>query len=594
MEKLDSELTVEEQRQLYKLCWQFEEAWDAGQNPQPEAWASKINLTQVDVLEELLAVERELQARPVPLVVTPVEQTNVPETERYQFMHEIARGGAGAVWRVFDRHLQRETAAKFLLEKQDNAEMRRRLELEARLCGRLRHPGIVPIHELSHFADGRPFITMKLIEGETFHDLLDKTPPMQMSARLHVFERVCEAVGHAHECGIIHRDLKPGNIMVGKFGEVQVTDWGLAKDLKTNDASDLANVTQSNAQVDTLMMAPPKSTVFGTVFGTMAYLSPEQARGELNRIDCRSDVFSLGSILCKLLTGQPAYHAERAESIQTMAETADLTNATFRLRKSSGNRKLAQLALDCMALSPDQRPSDAKSIVNRLRKIRQDGVKKKWLAVSLLLILLGAVAVLATNYQQPMESPVVAATKPTSEPTVSDSLDSLTTSETFQVTVHDAEAVIDLADVMVQRGDYDQAERLFRRTVEFTKNDRVRLHLGELLRARQRYEESEAVLRELIHDRPRFVYAHRSLAATLHQLHRQHDAVEILNQALAIEPNQRDILKDLVKMLVKYGMNDQFLAIFGKAIRSNPNDAELQRIVDQHLQKISPVDSRDR
>src|SRR5262249_38173671 len=128
----------------------------------------------------------------------------------------------------------RELAVKVILPAhRDNPELLRRFVGEARLAGQLQHPGVVPVYDVGRLSDGRPFFTMKLIQGRTLTELLAERPdPAHDLPRfLRYFEAVCQAVGYAHSKGIIHRDLKPLNVMVGAFGEVQVMDWGLAKRL---------------------------------------------------------------------------------------------------------------------------------------------------------------------------------------------------------------------------------------------------------------------------------------------------------------------------------------------------------------------------
>jgi serine/threonine protein kinase len=154
---------------------------------------------------------------------------------RAHLLGEIARGGMGAVLRGHDPELGRELAVKVILPAhRDNPELLRRFASEARLSGQLQHPGIVPVYDLGQMDDGRPFFTMKLIEGRTLTELLAerKGPDHDLPRFLRYFEAVCQAVGYAHARGVVHRDLKPSNVMVGAFGEVQVMDWGLAKRLE--------------------------------------------------------------------------------------------------------------------------------------------------------------------------------------------------------------------------------------------------------------------------------------------------------------------------------------------------------------------------
>ncbi|MDX1930218.1 MAG: protein kinase [Pirellulaceae bacterium] len=306
------------------------------------------------------------------------------EDERYEFIEEIARGGAAVVWRVRDRHLGRETAVKFLLDSQDNREMRTRLEREARLCARLVHPGIVPIHELSSFADQRPFVSMKLVEGKTLLQMLDAKPPLPIKTALEIFTKACQAMAYSHQRGIIHRDLKPGNIMVGSFGEVQIMDWGLAKDLNDHTDRDdtFAGSTDGSAVVatsdnsgDTLTDKPQnEATIVGSVFGTIAYMSPEQANGKIALIDKWSDVFSLGAVLCRILTGIPPYQDPEKgldpDAMLMRAQKGDLKLAFDRLARAKPH-KLAALAVRCMAVDPGARPADAGEIARELERIRQ-------------------------------------------------------------------------------------------------------------------------------------------------------------------------------------------------------------------------------
>ena len=154
-------------------------------------------------------------------------------------MQEIGRGGIGVVFRGRDRDLGRDLAVKVLREAyRDNPDARRRFVEEAQIGGQLQHPGIVPVYELGWFADRRPYFTMKLVKGRTLAALLrDRADPGQDLPRLlGVFEQVCQTVAYAHAQGVIHRDLKPANVMVGAFGEVQVMDWGLAKDAARGQA----------------------------------------------------------------------------------------------------------------------------------------------------------------------------------------------------------------------------------------------------------------------------------------------------------------------------------------------------------------------
>src|SRR5262249_30223272 len=144
----------------------------------------------------------------------------------------IARGGMGVIFRATDNALGREVAIKVLVERfAPDSGTARRFADEARIAAQLQHPGIPPVHDVGTLPDGRPFLAMKLIKGQTLEELLQARPDVsgERGRYVAVFEQVCQAVAYAHSRGVIHRDLKPSNVMVGAFGEVQVMDWGLAK-----------------------------------------------------------------------------------------------------------------------------------------------------------------------------------------------------------------------------------------------------------------------------------------------------------------------------------------------------------------------------
>jgi serine/threonine-protein kinase len=285
---------------------------------------------------------------------------------------EIARGGMGAVYRARDKVLGRDLAVKVLLDRHaDRPDVLRRFAEEARAAGQLQHPGVPPVYEVGVLPDGRPFIAMKLIQGRTLAALLaDRPSPGQDLPRfLAVFEQVCQTLAYAHSQGVIHRDLKPLNVMVGAFGEVQVMDWGLAKVLRGTGRTASATALQTAGSGGGESQA-------GSVLGTPAYMPPEQARGEVRRLDERADVFGLGAILCEVLTGRPPYTAEGGRERLRQAERGDLIEAFARLDGCGAEAELVALARACLAAAAADRPRDAGEVAAKVTAYRA-GVEQR-------------------------------------------------------------------------------------------------------------------------------------------------------------------------------------------------------------------------
>ncbi|MDA0836255.1 MAG: protein kinase [Planctomycetota bacterium] len=247
----------------------------------------------------------------------------VVSEERYEVIGEIGRGGLGRVLKADDKEMNREVALKELLPMPGLSTLERQLKesriarfmAEARITGQLEHPSIVPVYEIGQREDGGIYYTMKIVRGKTLHQRLkrksgSKQPstntisssklripedslPLDLAGRLPLlsnFVDVCHAIAYAHSKGVIHRDIKPKNIMIGDYGETVVLDWGLAKHREQKQ--------------------PGYRTMVGEVIGTPEYMPPEQARGMIEEIDERSDVFSLGAVLYEILTGQSPYQSD--------------------------------------------------------------------------------------------------------------------------------------------------------------------------------------------------------------------------------------------------------------------------------------------
>jgi serine/threonine-protein kinase len=321
------------------------------------------------------------EAEGTPAQPAPSDQAPSGTAGRNLLFGEIARGGMGAVLRGRDPALGRDLAVKVLLEAhRDNPELVGRFVEEAQIGGQLQHPGVVPVYELGQFQDDRPFFTMKLVKGQTLAKLLlQRTSPQEdLPHLLTVFEQVCQTIAYAHARGVIHRDLKPANVMVGAFGEVQVMDWGMAKVLHQERAADQPS--PSPGEVTVIRTARSGSTAEasqpGTVLGTPAFMPPEQARGEVDKIDERADVFGLGAILCAILTGKPPYSGRDSSEVHGKAIRSELADALARLDGCGADAALVQLCKECLAAERDSRPRDAGAVAARMAAY-QAGVRER-------------------------------------------------------------------------------------------------------------------------------------------------------------------------------------------------------------------------
>jgi serine/threonine-protein kinase len=286
-----------------------------------------------------------------------------PSWAGYEIREELGRGGMGVVLVCRDNPLGRDLAVKVLHpEHLGNPVAERRFREEAQITGQLQHPGVVPVHQVGRLADGRPYFTMKLVRGQTLAALLAaRAEPGQDRPRfLAVFRQVCQTLAYAHDRRVVHRDLKPSNVMVGAFDEVQVMDWGLAKALAQKDEVGRTKEEQDSSAPSSLLDPSSFSgTHTGAVLGTPAYMAPEQARGEVGRVDERCDVFGLGAMLCEILTGQPPYTGATVEEIFREAQQGDLGAARARLEGCGADAELVRLAQRCLAADPADRPGDA-------------------------------------------------------------------------------------------------------------------------------------------------------------------------------------------------------------------------------------------
>jgi WD40 repeat protein len=307
-----------------------------------------------------------------------------PGVPGFELLDEVGRGGMGIVYRARDLALDREVAVKVLQEKYGpGTAIAVRFVEEARITAQLQHPGVPAVYQVGALADGRPFLAMKLIKGQTLDALLKQGAPIDALA---VFEASCQAVGYAHAHKVIHRDLKPANVMVGAFGEVQVMDWGLAKvlapgvpDAPPEPGSD-PQATTAPTEIHTARNSDGSHTQAGSVLGTPAFMAPEQAAAEAAKINTTADVFGLGAILCVLLTGKPPFDGKDLESARLNAVRGRTQEALARLDACGAEPDVVALCKRCLAFEPADRPATANEVATAAAGLRRAAEERLRLA----------------------------------------------------------------------------------------------------------------------------------------------------------------------------------------------------------------------
>jgi serine/threonine protein kinase len=311
---------------------------------------------------------------------------------RFRPLRFHARGGLGEVWVAEDRELGREVALKQIQERhRDNPDSRRRFLREAEITGRLQHPGIVPIYGLEQNFDGQPSYAMNFIEGENlqaaierFHsaETMKRDPgrrSLELRRLLNHLVVVCNTIAYAHSRGVLHRDLKPANIMLGRYGETQVVDWGLAKSGVGSPESGVAESrSQEQPGEEPLLPCAPLiagSTEPGLQLGTPAYMSPEQAAGEV-RLGPATDIYGLGATLYAILTGQSPVQGSDREKVYERVRRGDFPRPC-QIRPEVP-RALEAVCLKAMALHPEQRYATAQALAGDIEQWLADEPVSAW------------------------------------------------------------------------------------------------------------------------------------------------------------------------------------------------------------------------
>lgn len=300
-----------------------------------------------------------------------LEETDKPLPEklnpntRYAFFSDIAKGGKSLIKSCKDLHLNRLICYKTLRPEFVNDEVeQRRLLREARVSAMLQHPNTVPTYEIGRDNKGHYYFTMKLVHGYTLREIFNYRDRYDLSQLVDVIVQIAQALAYAHTHGVAHRDIKPENILVGPFGEVLLLDWGLAKvwtrDGKVIDDLDTAKETAKPGNMEKGM------TGQGQLQGTISYMSPEQIRRD-PEISFSTDIYSLGSVLYELLTGQTPFDSDKAYEMMQAIEN-DTPESPSQVSKYKIPKLLEKVCMQCLAKEPGKRPVDMKTLISMLQQ----------------------------------------------------------------------------------------------------------------------------------------------------------------------------------------------------------------------------------
>ncbi|MGK0303894.1 MAG: serine/threonine protein kinase, partial [Planctomycetota bacterium] len=317
------------------------------------------------------------------------------DTDRYHIEEEVDRGGMGAILKIHDGQLNRRLAMKVLLDREaprDDYEQQLAHQIlgrfieEAQVTSQLDHPGVVPVHELGLDAEGKVFFTMRLIKGghagHVFHKAYHREDGWTTTRALEVILKVCDTMGFAHDKGVLHRDLKPHNVMVGRFGEVYVMDWGLAKVTGQEDRRDVRirpDGASSLSRIDSVRKRDSDSdegasvvSMDGQKLGTPSYMPPEQAKSE--PLDLRADVYAIGAMMYELLTSRAPYTTPglREPAYRILKEVVEGPPKPISQLQKGVPAELVAIVDKAMARNHEDRYADTLALAADLRAFLDD------------------------------------------------------------------------------------------------------------------------------------------------------------------------------------------------------------------------------
>jgi eukaryotic-like serine/threonine-protein kinase len=315
---------------------------------------------------------------PLPGFVRVAETVELGQAElsHYTLSRVHDQGGLGRVWLAFDKNLHRSVALKEIRpDRKPSEQSLRRFVREAQVTGQLEHPNIVPVYELASDSQrAYPFYTMRFMHGQSLGDAIDAyhklrrsgaAAPVQFQRLLQAFTSVCHAMAYAHSRRVIHRDLKPANVMLGSFGEVVVLDWGLAKLLDRPE-----ELPEDEQTIEQPVLGEGVETLPGQLLGTPAYMAPEQALGKLDEIDALTDVYGLGAILYRILTGERPHQGR--DSQERMRHAAEDPTPEPRAVNSRIPRALNAVCRKAMSRERLKRYLSAKELAEDVQRYLAD------------------------------------------------------------------------------------------------------------------------------------------------------------------------------------------------------------------------------